>query len=1078
MKNVLQFLFTGVIVFISITTAYSQGVTTSSVNGKITDELGEPLPGATVIAIHKPSGTQFGNISDRQGYYRIPNMRTGGPYKISVSFVGYQPIERDDIYLGLGQAFKLSVSLKEGATELQEILVVASDDDVFDGNRTGAETVLSLEAINNTPTVGRSIGDFARFTPQARIDEGSDGFEISVGGMNNRYNAIYIDGAVNNDVFGLAGSGTNGGQTGVSPYPIDAIEQFSISLAPFDVRQSGFAGASINAITRSGTNDFNGSAYYFFRNESMAGKTPAEDFEGLEREKLANFTAKTIGARIGGPIIKDKLFFFVNAEIQRDETPQPYLFSTYQGDADRTTVNNLINTLTNTYGYDPGTFENSTAFLNSDKVIAKFDYNLNETHKISLRHSYVSAENLEARTSSTGALRFENGSEYFVSKTNSTALEIKSNFANASNHFKAGLTFTRDDRDPFGDPFPSVTITDGDGEFILGAEPFSTANLLNQDVITLTNNYEIYKGSHTITIGANAEFFKAKNLFISFNYGNYEWDRANVDTFTGSNVGDFINGDPASTYFRNYSQVDNIAGDESASGVTFSSSLLGLYFQDEYQVTDNFKMTFGLRMDVQSFEDTPENIDFNENTLPLLEQVYDLKGAKTGEFIKPQIYFAPRLGFNLDVNGDQTTQLRGGIGIFTSRVPLVWPGGAFNNNGINLGGTFSTSEVFNPDINSQSPTDFDPNNLQRGGDVDLFASNFKIPQVLKLNAAVDKMLPGGITATVELLYNKFLNNLFYQNVNLAAPVGRLTGSPDDRFIYDGSLIEPAYNRVMLASNTSKGHTYNVSLSLKKNFLNGLNTNVSYSYGDAYNVFEGTSSQNSSQWRYRQTVSSRNLNDQVMRSQFAPGHRVLAQLSYGKNYGGNMGTRIGVVWEGRSGNPFSYLIGNANNQINVSDSRTPELAYIPADQSEINMPAADYAILDAIIEGDPYLSKIRGEYAERNGNRTSFETLLDIKLIQDFFIETANGKRNTLQLSLDIFNVGNMINKDWGKIYQREDSRVAYALYDFEGYEADGTTPIYSANSFTEGKAYYGDLDDAGIRSSRWQMQLGVRYIFQ
>jgi carboxypeptidase family protein len=1054
---------------------YGQGVTTASMNGRITDSTGQPLPGATIVAVHAPTGSQYGNISDADGYYRIPNMNVGGPYTITISFVGYEDYKKSGIHLSLGQKYKLSQTMSESMSELAEIVITA--DEIFDGNRTGAETNLNTEAILAVPTVGRSLGDFARFEPTARISEGNDGFEISIAGMNNRLNAIYIDGAVNNDVFGLAGSGTNGGQTGVSPYPIDAIAQFNISVAPFDIRQSGFAGGSINAVTRSGTNEFSGSAYYFFRNQNMTGLTPAEDFDGVDREKLADYSANTYGVRVGGPIVKDKVFFFFNAEIQKDETPQPFDVNNYTGDATAADISALT-TKIGSYGYDPGTYLNNTAFLNSNKFIGKLDFNLGKNHKLTVRHSYVESENLEARRSSTSSLQFANGSEYFISKTNSTAIELKSNFDKMSNHLVIGRTAVRDDRDPQGDAFPSVTIIDGNGRIVFGAEPFSTANLLNQDITTITNNFEIYKGKHTFLIGANLEFNKTLNLFIPFNYGSYEFN----------NVNDFVTDQPSWVYQRGYSKLAATVGNESPSGVEFTSQLLGLYLQDEYNVNDKLKVTLGLRVDMQLFQDTPENVDFNTNTIPAIEAAgYDLKGAKTGEFIKPQAMFAPRISFNYDLKGDQTTQLRGGLGIFTSRVPLVWPGGAYNNNGINQGfefqgGWFMTPEVFNPDVNNQAPDASPYPNTSPSGNIDLFASEFKIPQVFKTNLAIDQKLPGGIIASFDAIYTKFINNIYYENVNLNPSYANLDQPTDQRPLFDrGDEVDGNYGRISLASNTSKGYAYNFSLLLRKNFDSGVNTSLSYSYGDSYSIYDGTSSQNSSQWRYNQTVSDRNVITDARRSQFAAGNRVLGTIGYRKEYANHLATQVSLVYEGRSGNPYSFLIGDGDDMVNA-DSRTPELAYIPKNAGDINMPAADYAALDAFISQDKYLSSIRGQYVDRYQNRTPWENIFDLKFLQDFYITTGEGKKNALQVSLDILNIGNLLNKAWGKQYRRGDSRFNYALYRFEGFVQDGggndtAEPTYSFTAFEEDKPYYNNLDDSGLRSSRWQMQVGIRYIF-
>ncbi len=1064
----------------------AQGVTTASMKGRIVDTNGEPMIGATVVAVHTPTGSEWGNIADVDGFFRLNNMNVGGPYQVTVSFVGFETQEQENIYLTLGQRYTLNFELSESATALSEVVISANTGEIFDGNRTGASTFIGLETINSLPNVGRSVGDFVRLTPQATIEEGNDGLEISIGGQNNRYNAIYIDGAVNNDVFGLAGSGTNGGQTGVAPISIDAIEQFNVNVAPFDVRQSGFAGGSISAVTRSGTNELEGSVYHFWRNEKLAGKSPVEGGQqNISRGRLADFSAQTTGFRLGGPLIKNKLFFFVNAETQRDETPQPFNLINYQGNATAEDIENLRNHLITTYDYDPGTYDNNTAFLNSDKYLAKFDFNINQNHKLTVRHSYTEAENLEARLSTSTGIEFINGSEYFVSKTNSSALELKSTFGNTiSNNLTIGATFVRDDRDPFGQEFPAVTIDDGRGEFIFGAETFSTANKLNQDIITINDNVEIYKGRHTFIVGANLEFYKTTNLFIPFNFGDYEWDRS--EPINGSDLQDFLAGENSSFLIRSYSLRDNVTGDESIAGTTFNGAQFGFYVQDEFQANDKLKLTLGIRGDISTFDDTPVNESFNTNTIPLIEAAgYDLAGAQTGQFIDPQLYLSPRFGFNYDLNGDQSTQIRGGFGIFTSRVPLVWPGGAYNNNGLNRG-TYIGEDAFNPDINSQPPGEVDVNNPSPSGDIDLFVKDFRIPQVWKTNIAVDQKLPWGLIGTLEFLHTKTINQVYYQNVNLRPdPVGTLEGTPDDRPIFDRrDEIDDTYGRIMLGSNNSKGYSYNITASLTKPFDNGFTGMVAYSYGDAWSIFDGTSSQNSSQWRGIFSVDGRNFIDYTQRGSFSQGHRLLANVSYRKEYMGFMASQLSVVYEATSGTPYSYIYGSGQN-IQSEDSRNRALVYIPASRDEIVLVDTDdltadqqWEQLNAFIENDPYLRDNRGQYAEANQNRTPFENIVDIKFLQDFYLEMANGKRNTLQLTFDIFNFTNLISKNAGRRYARQQTGVE--LLEFEGFQGDSNVPTYSFSPFNldePNNQSYGNFDDAGLLSARWQMQIGVRYIF-
>ncbi|MEM6297245.1 MAG: TonB-dependent receptor, partial [Bacteroidota bacterium] len=1010
------------------TGAFAQGSTTASIAGSVKDEAGEALTGANVVVTHKPTGAKYGNMANESGRFRIPNVQVGGPYKVEVSFVGYETTTKDGVYLTLGQTLNMIFILKEEATQLDGIEIVA-ENGVFDGNQTGAQTVVDEATINSMPTVSRALGDFARLNPQVTLDEGNDGLEISIGGQNNRFNTIYIDGAVNNDVFGLAASGTNGGQTGVSPISIDAIQQLQVSVAPFDVRQSGFAGGAINAVTRSGTNEFEGSVYYFFQNDGLAGNNPFND------EPLDDFTAQTFGARLGGPIVKDKLFFFANVEIQRDETPLPFDFSLYEGDATREDLNRLEQKLAG-FGYDPGGFENNASSLNSDKFLFKLDWNVSDKHKLTARYSLTTAENLERVQSGRTFIGYQNSAEYFESATHSAALELRSSInQNMSNHFIFGFTAVRDDRDPFGNPFPFVEIDNGSGSIEFGSEPFSTANRLDQDVITFTNNFELYKGNHAITIGANLELFRAANLFIRQNFGAYEY----------SSLEAFLNDEPADAYFRSFSQVDNIAGDESAAIAEFNTALFGFYVQDEIQVNDNFKFTAGLRLDMPIYStDIPVNESFNNETIPLIESFgYDLQGAQTGESISTQLQFAPRLGFNWDVTGDQDLQVRGGLGIFTSRAPLVWVGCSYNNYGFNVGGIARFgSQTFVADPFNQ-PGGIEPGEVvEPSGQIDLFADNFKLPQVLKASVAVDKKLPWGLIATAEYLYTKTIQDISVDNVNLKPSTENLTGTPDDSNIYDRrDEIEPDYTRVMLASNTSEGYAHTFMLQLQKPFDNGFLASVAYNYTDAWSVFDATSSQNSSQWRNLHTVNGRNDFDQAQRSTFASGGRVMAQASYRFDWEKVnlpfMATQVGIFYNGQASNPYSYIY-NDRGGLTSEDSREQSLVYVPASQGDIILvesrgisPQDQWNNLNSFIESDDYLSSIRGEYAERNQSRGPFQHSLDLRFLQDFYIKTGN-KRNTLQFTADIFNVLNFINSDWGRIELFPSRFGNYELLNFEG----------------------------------------------
>ncbi|MEM1258238.1 MAG: carboxypeptidase regulatory-like domain-containing protein [Bacteroidota bacterium] len=1050
--------------------AFSQGVTTAAMGGKVTDAVGEPLPGASVVAIHTPSGTTYGAATDFDGFYRISGMRTGGPYTITFSYVGFNDDVKEGLFLNLGSTERISSQLQESATALDEVVVVAQNSGLFDSGKTGAETSVSPVQVNNLPSISRNIADFARLTPQARVT-GDD--VISISGQNNRFNAIYIDGAINNDAFGLAANGTNGGQTGVSPISLDAIESFQINVAPFDVRQSGFAGGSINANTRSGTNKFIGSAYALFRNENFSGKTPVDLVgDGEEREKLDEFTANTYGVRLGGPIIENKLFFFVNYERQEVETPQPFDISTYRGDATESDLIGLSDFLTNNFGYDPGTFGNSIESLTSDKLIAKIDWNINEKNKLSFRHSYVEAVQFNAAGSNTGSINFLNRSINFESITNSSALELNSQIgSNMSNNFVLGYTRVRDDRDPVGNPFPSVQIFDAAGTSIFfGSEPFSTANVLDQDILTLTNNFQIFSGRHTITIGTNNEFGSVRNVFFRQNFGDYRF----------SSLNDFLTGELANRYRHGYSLIGG-SGDESDGAAEFDIFQFGLYVQDEFDITDNFKFTIGARIDIPYWEDGRENEEFNTNTIPLLEAAgKDLQGARVGESIDANVHFSPRVGFNWDVTGDKSTQIRGGLGIFTSRVPLVWPGAQYNNNGISTGFTELFGDdvpAFNPDANTQLQ-DPPQGSGAVGGQVDLFAKDFKLPQVFKMNIAVDQRLPWDMIFSADFIWNDNLNAVFYENLNLPGPEFVTTGA-GSRPNYGFGRIDPTYPAIYLASNTSEGSSYNITGTLTKNFFSpkwDATASVSYTYGEADGIFDGTSSQNSSQWRFLETVNGSNSPD-VTTSDFSPGHRIIANSTFTYKWSETVRTRLGLFYEGAEGTPFSYVYTGSG--LLEDTGSFSALIYVPRNETEAQLIDTDdlsatqqWEALNAVIEGDEYLRTRRGQFAERNASRTDWTHIIDLKFAQEVGINFG-GNIHRFELTADIFNFTNLLNKEWGVRTFTNFNQVQ--LLNFEGFAADGTTPQFTFDPGVEETTNV--IDDAGLVSSRWQMQLGIRYSF-
>jgi hypothetical protein len=1078
--------------------ALAQGITTANMSGTITNQKGESLPGATVVAVHQPSNTEYGTISRDDGRFTIPNARVGGPYKLTVTFVGHQPEEKTDIFLSLGNTTTVNVQVAETGTDLTEVVVSASRGDIFNPDRTGAATNVNNRTIQSVPTINRGLRDFTKLSPLAN----TSGNGTSFAGANNRYNQFSIDGLVNNDVFGLASSGTNGGQTGIEPVSLDAIEEFQINIAPFDVRQGGFTGGGINAITRSGSNTFQGSVYYFGNNEGLVGKTNPNTEVEADYPEYKDFQT---GFRLGGPIIKNKLFFFVNGEITRQSTPLAFAPGTSGSTITQDEVNRVLAVLgTIAPTYDPGAFNSINDETNSDKILVKLDWNINKNHKLTLRHSYTYGENIDNSRSST-QLRFYNNGVFFPSTTNSTGLELNSIVGTNSNRLLIGYTSVRDDRDPLGNPFPFtvINLANPTGRSIaFGGENSSVANQLDQDIISITDDFTLFKGKHTITIGTNNEFYKFYNVFVQNIYGNYAFKTLeHFETLADPNVADV-----APTFFgHQYSFADDGISQGEGSA-RFNAFQLGLYAQDEFQINNNFKVTYGLRIDLPVFSDTPEaNEAFNN--------VYGDEG-KTGEVPDTKIMWSPRVGFNWDVLGDKSLQVRGGTGLFTGRVPFVWVSNQFTNNG-QLIGTYTTgnaSSSGNPLTNGviyrTDPADQAANipstaTIGRGV-INVIDKDFKFPQVFRTNVAIDKQLPWGLTATIEGIFSKTYNNINFINLNREPQTGFTFAGPDRRPRFttastdptntgytSAARIDPLYDEIIKLENTNEGYSYNVVFQLQKQFDHGFSGSLAYTYGDSKDLNSGTSSVAFSNWRFVNNTTG--LNDlPLTRANYSMGSRITGLVSYRKEYLNNqMATQVSLFYNGQSGQPFSYRY---DGDINY-DGTSNDLIYIPRNASEINLQdfnrtnadgsitvvtaAEQWSALDAFISQDTYLSERRGEYAERNGARMPFQHQFDFRLLQEFGVKVGNSM-NKLQLSVDILNVGNLLNSDWGKQYTMLNQE--FALLRFVGLtdtvpgaavDYSSNTPMYNYNpALTNDKSWV-----ASDFFSRWRMQIGIRYIF-
>lgn len=1103
-----------VFLFLPFQYIQAQGVTTASLKGTVIDDTGETLPGANVLAVHIPSGTEYGAATNLRGAFNIRNMRVGGPYRIRITYIGYDEYVEEGVRLGLGETYTVDVQLKREASELDEVEVIAAGD-VFDRNKTGVGNNVTTDDIESAPTVGRDLADYTRLTPQAYIaNSDDDGPAISIAGQNNRFNSIFIDGAVNNDVFGLSAQGTNGGQTGATPISMDAIEQFQINISPFDVTQGGFTGGAINAITRSGTNQYEGSVYWYNRNEILAGKTPLAfaNFNEIEREPLPEFKNNRFGFRVGGPIVEDKLFFFANLEMLRSQSPQPFTgIGSYEGNADISTLEEIHSVLQNEFGYDAGTFRDKNSKLDSEKALFKLNWNINRNHKLMLRHSYTHSDNIDAYQSNAGNINYFNNSEIFPNATNSTALEFTSSVGSSmANKLIVGYTDVLDDRGYAGEAFPTVTIDDGAGEISLGNEPFSTSNLLDQEILTVTNNFNIFAGNHTLTIGTHNEFYSIANQFIPFNNGWYQYESV-ADFLQSVRAVNDPNVDPVNPdlYLRGVSLVggQNVIGDKAKNIGAFNAYQLGLYVQDEWQVNDNVRLTGGLRFDMPQITTKPRFADdVFDTTIPDLRLNYNLEGARPGETPSPNLYVSPRFGFNWDVNGDQRTQIRGGAGIFLGRVPFVWPGGMFNNNGANtgviVGGDWMSDPIpFRPDPEEGlTLEDFgrSPDEVIPSGRLEMFTEDFKYPTVFRNSLGIDHRLPNGIVGSLEVQYTKTLNNILVTNVNLK-PLNERMDGPDSRPFYNYSerYIDPRYENIHVVSNTNDGYAFDITAQLRKRFGNSLHTRVAWTYGDSYVVNEGTSSQINSLWRYQEHVNGAN-NLSLSRSDFSLGHRITASLTYRKEFLENLATTVSLFFEGVSGRPFSYIIDRSEDMINEGGDDA-SLLYVPNDASDLTWapitssegdviatPQEQIEAFNNYIESSEYLSSRRGKYAERNGVRAPFESIIDLKIEQELFGNLMN-RRQKIEFTLDVFNftsfLGDIFGTNWGNRYNVGNG--SYEIVEFQGFQDPDNgdyTPVYNLNyDFskveTEGDMFRQSTHDFGTYSSRWQMQVGVRYTF-
>jgi len=1025
--------------------SFSQ-VTTSELRGLVVDASGQPLPGANVVAIHVPSGTKYGTMTLDNGKYNIPNMRIGGPYRIEVSYLGFKSEIKEGLFLLLGQKVRLDFTLKEESSKLGEVVIQASGkNSVINSGRTGASTNIGEKQLKELPTISRSINDFTRLTPSA------DG--NSFGGGNNKMNNLSLDGSIFNNPFGLDG-GTPGSQTNAQPISLDAIDQIQVQIAPYDVTSSGFTGASINAVTKSGTNNFHGTIFGFFRNQDLTGNKV--DGNKIFKAKLKHTQA---GFSIGGPIVKDKLFFFANGEIERRDD----LVSGFKANNGSEPVGNgvsrvlrsdliAVSDALKTLGYDTGGFENLTHRTNNEKYIIKLDWNINKNHSLTATYNQLNAIRDKPahptaffnRGPNQNTLQFENSSYTINNNIQSFLVELKSRFGNRfSNNLQAGYTHFNDFRKPFSTPAPSITILKNGSPYIIaGHEPFSIHNRLNQKVYQLTDNFKIYAGDNTITLGFAYEKYMFDN---SFNLGTY----GARGTFfpTSGSVADFLtyaadpspNGLAAAFTFAQNAFDTNNANNSWALAQT-NVGQIAFYAQDELQVTDNLVLTFGLRVTQPLYFNTAtkiqENIDRSCCYDPSI-QYFDAKGNPIkydSKRLPAQSWLiSPRFGFNWDIKGDNTQQLRGGLGVFSGRLPFVWIGNEVQN------------------VNSFFYTVVDP--------------NFSFPQVFRTDIGYDRKFENGITTSFDVLYSKNINAIFATNIGLDRPTGSLSG-PGSRPIYTAA---DKTNNAWAITNTNVGSVFNFTAQAKKSWDNGLYVSLAYDYLDARDAISPTQEITNATFGANPAIGNVNI-AKSNASRFGHKHRFVGTATKNFDYGnGKWRTSIATFFEYTEAGRYSYVYGG---DINGDGSSQNDLIYIPKAGEILAMnfsgntaqQAAQRSALEAYIQQDNYLRNRRGTFAGRNSSLSPWFSEWDLRFAQDYNLNS--DKSSKVQFTLDILNVGNLLNSNWGVRKIPVNTQPIGVSVDANG------NPTYSFD-VTQKSTFTGDLS----LLSRWRMQFGLRYIF-
>ncbi len=1023
--------------------------TTGRLQGTLKDNNDNSVPFANIILIDTETNFTYGAISKENGFYRLTNIPPGVSYTISISFLGYKTISQTNLVINLGSTTVKNFVLQEESTTLQEVVVTAETVPKKNGN----ETLLSRKTIKATPTINRSIQDLTKNLPENNLN--------SFGGASNRFNNLNIDGIANNDIIGFqepasgaSGSSANGTPGSLSrsqPIGLGAVKQVSVKLSPFDVSIGNFNGASINLVTKNGTNTTKGTIYGYGNNQNLIGR-----YANGTKQEVQSFYDVQFGGGVGGTLIKNKLFYYVNFEQALSNTPVLNAPGSTSSDILIEDVTAIRDKLLNEHNYDPGTFQSADLQTASSKLFARLDYNLSDIHKLTLRNNYVNsyADNLEWNST---FFNFGNQGYRHNSIANSLALELKSNFKNGNtNKLSLGYNTVKENRDFNGRVFPHIQIaTSSAGRIFAGTYREASVYNTNFSTLQIADTFTFDSNKHHFTAGVFGQLHDVDYGFLSA--WNGRWEYRSVDNF--------LNNRPArirGVYNVNNNDFDFVNSRPSATIGVFEAAA---FFQDNFRINDKLEIAAGIRLDGQ----------YLTQQLPISQEVrntpefaqYDNTISKT-----PQLN--PRLGFNYKIDNEGKFSVRGGTGLFSGRIPYLW---------FAYAEYISGTDYFNIDLRPTNTTVLTENlddlrsaqsNLT---EINLLDPNFSLPRDWKTNIAFKAKLPRRWTIDLEGTYTEVQNGLLFQSINRRNNISNFSGADNRPYFQetgDAIKINPNFTNVFLLTNTDKGFRYNLTLGITKQAGN-YSGYLGYTYGMSKDISSTVRSSPAANFEWNQALIANNPS--LSFSNFDLRHKFVSSHSYNFNISKNSSGFISFLYNGRAGSPFSYVY---QGDLNRDGSSRNDIIYVPRDATEINLinitdgagnvtvtAAEQWENLNAFIEQDSYLRKRRGQIAERNGARTPWNHELDMKL--EYALKLKNG--DGISLSFDMLNVFNFINKDWGRlVFVPNVVNSSFSLLNFRGIE--NNEPQFQFNIPEGTDPYVTDLFN-----SRWRAQLGMKYNF-